>query len=196
MPNMSVPYARPNYALQTLVAELRAVWGNPARIPEYVTGYKSVSNLTGHNADNNGIVHAVDLFFANNSAWNEARGWEAAEWLRTVEGPRGAIPGVPDRVAYIIYRDRIAGHHNGWVWGGSGYGHWDHIHVSTCDMYWGDPAPKPAGDYDTRAPWGFGSTVSAQSTVTPITTVTTTTPTPNYSEDEQFILDLFGPEGL
>lgn len=193
---MSVPYARPNYALQTLVAELRAVWGNPARIPEYVTGYKSVSNFTGHNADSNGIVHAVDLFFANNSAWNEARGWEAAEWLRTVEGPRGAIRGVPDRVAYIIYRDKIAGHHNGWQWGGSGYGHWDHIHVSTCDMYWGDPAPKPAGDYDSRAPWGFGSTVSAQSTVTPITTTPAAPTTPNYSEDEQFILDLFGPEGL
>lgn len=196
MVNLSVPYARPNYALQTLVAEVRARWGNPIRTPEFVTGYKSASNVTGHNADNNGVVHGADLFFSNNSAWTEARGWELAEWLRTAEGPKGAVPGYPDRMYYIIYRDRIAGDFSGWQWQGSGYAHWDHIHISTVDLYWGDPVSLPAADYDSRAPWGFAAGVTAQSTVTPIVTTPAAPTTPNYSEDEQFILDLFGPEGL
>lgn len=170
MVNLAVTYQRANYAVSTLSAEVKARWGTLARPPEYVTGYKSASNLTGHNADSNGICHAVDLFFSNNSAWSEARGWELAEWLRTVEGPKGAIPGYPDRMYYIIYRDRIAGDFSGWQWVGANYGHWDHIHVSTCDMFWGDPAPIPAGDYDSKAPWGFASPglASAGDTITPI----------------------------
>lgn len=170
MVNLAVTYQRANFAVQALVSEVKARWGTPARHPEFVTGYKSATNLTGHNADSNGVCHAVDLFFSNNSAWTEARGWELAEWLRTVEGPKGAILGYPDRMYYIIYRDRIAGDFSGWQWVGANYGHWDHIHVSTCDMFWGDPAPIPAGDYDSKAPWGFnGSTLTPASTITPIT---------------------------
>lgn len=164
MVNMNVPYSRPNNALKTLVNELYDRWGLPARAPEYVTGYKSPSNLTGHNADSNGIVHAVDLFFSEGSKWTPARGKELAELLRK-EGPRGAIPGHPDRMYYIIYQDRIAGDFSDWEWMGSGYGHWDHIHVSTCDMYWGDPAPISYLEYDSTAPWNLWSVTSTSVTV-------------------------------
>lgn len=162
MVNMAVPYARPNRALLTLRDEVYAYYGRPARDSEFVTGYKSVTNITGHNADANGIVHAIDIFVGPGNL-TEAQGIELAEFLRA-EGPKGWIDGHPDRLYYIIHRGRIAGDWTNWEWvpyGGSSP-HTDHIHVSTCDLYWGDPAPISSLDYDSTAPWGVGGGVAPQ----------------------------------
>lgn len=155
MPNMAVGYARPNLALRTLNNERIARWGSPARASEFVTGYKSPSNLTGHNPDSNGIVHAVDIFVGPGNL-TEAQGIWLAEFLRA-EGPRGDIPGHPDRLYYIIHRGRIAGDFTGWEWVpyGGADGHWDHIHVSTADLYWGDPVGLSPLEYDSTLPWGL-----------------------------------------
>lgn len=167
MVNLNVGYSRPNNALSTLTRELSAVYGKPARPYEYVTGYKSVSNVTGHNADSNGVVHGVDIFVGPGNL-SEGDALTVVAFLQA-EGLRGSLPGHPDRLYYIIYRDRIAGDFSGWEWVGSGYGHWDHIHVSTCDLFWGDPAPVPAGDYDSTAPWGISRGISVLGeTITPI----------------------------
>lgn len=160
MPNLNVRYARPDYALQTLVEEIRARYGGAPQRVDYVAGSGATTwNFTGHNADSNGIVHGADLFVGTPGNLTEAQAKEICRLLQA-EGKRGPIPGHPDRLYYIIFQDKIMGDWSDWTtWDGKGYGHFDHIHVSVCDLYWGDPAPIPAGDYDSTAPWGiYGGT--------------------------------------
>lgn len=160
MPNINVLYQRGNFALQTWCAELTARWGKPDRPYEYVTGYKAADNFTGHNADNNGVVHGVDIFVGPGNL-SPANANIATAFLRA-EGLKGTIPGHPDRLYYIIYQDRIAGDFSNWEWVGAGYGHWDHIHISTCDLFWGDVAPVHPLDYDSTAPWGLSKLTTSK----------------------------------
>ncbi|WP_422934989.1 hypothetical protein [Sinomonas sp. P47F7] len=172
MPNMSVPYARPDRSLLTLRDEVYAVYGRPARAAEFVTGYKSPSNFTGHNADSNGIVHAIDIFTDENGNIPEAPGRALAERLRV-------IGSVTNRFSYLIHdmspgapAPMIAGQFNGWVWQAytGSDPHSSHIHVSVCDLYWGDPAPVGADVYDSTAPWGIAGVAAQGGNITPITT--------------------------
>lgn len=167
MGNPNILYDRGNFALQTLTKEINAAWGKPARPYEYVTGYRAADNFTGHNADINGVAHGVDIFVGpGNLSAGQAN--ELTAFLRG-EGLKGDVPGHPDRLYYIIYQDRIAGDFSNWEWVGAGYGHWDHIHISTCDLFWGDPAPISPLDYDSTAPWNLTSITSPQSgNITPI----------------------------
>ncbi len=163
MPNLSIAYQRPNHCLRTLTNELARDYGYPARPYEYVTGYKSSANNSGHCPDNNGVVHGVDIFVGPGNL-TEAQGITVAEQLR-IEGTRGTIPGHPDRLYYIIHRRRIAGDFSNWEW--VAYGglddHYDHIHVSTADTFWGDPVRLSPLDYDSTAPWNLGhNTVAPQ----------------------------------
>lgn len=163
MVNMNVPYARPCRALLTLRDEVYAAYRyTPRRASEFVTGYKSPSNFTGHNADNHGVVMAVDIFTDDQGNLPEAQGRELAEKLRLI-GKR------TNRFQYLIHDmcptpgvawPRIASANTGWEWvpyeGESP--HTDHIHISMCDLYWGDPAPISASVYDSTAAWGISST--------------------------------------
>ena len=173
MPNMNVPYSRPNRSLLTLRDEVYAAYGyTPARPSEFVTGYKSPDNFTGHNADNNGVVHAIDIFTDESGNLPEAKGRELAEKLRL-------IGRATNRFQYLIHDmcptagvawPRIASANTGWEWvdyAGSSP-HTDHIHVSMCDLYWGDPAPIPASVYDSTAPWGIAGITPSGTTTTPI----------------------------
>lgn len=155
MPNMAVQYQGPNPALITLTKELRARFGDPARTYEFVTGYKSPGNYSGHNPDNNGIVHAVDIFVGPGNL-SEAQGMDVAERIR-LEGQRGDTPGIPARVFYLIHNRRIAGGSEGWAWRPytGADPHTDHIHVSTADTYWGDPVALHPSNYNTTAPWNL-----------------------------------------
>lgn len=173
MPNMNVQYRGPDPSLIKLTSELRAHYGNPARTYEYVTGYKDPGNFSGHNADSNGIVHAVDIFTDDYGNIPQPEGRALAERLRQV----GAAT---NRFSYLIHdmsagapKPMIAGQFNGWAW--QAYDgadmHSDHIHVSIADLYWGDPCPIPASVYNNTAAWNVtgGSTTKPQSgTVTPI----------------------------
>ena len=162
MVNMNVQYSGPNPALWVLTRELSRDYGTPARAYEFVTGYKSPSNVSSHNADSRGIAHAVDIFVGPGNL-TESQGIHVAEQLR-LEGKRGVIPGHPDRLAYIIHRGRIAGDHTGWEWvayTGSDW-HGDHIHVSAVfDYYWGDPVPGNPDDYNSTAPWNLSASAIA-----------------------------------
>lgn len=171
MTNMAIPYSRPDRALLTLRDEVYAAYGyTPARASEFVTGYKDPGNFTGHNADANGVVHAIDIFTDENGNLPEAAGRELAEKLRL-------IGKATNRFSYLIHDmcptpgtawPRIAGQFNGWVWqeyGGSSP-HTDHVHVSMCDLYWGDPAPVPSSVYDSTASWGISS-IRPAGTITP-----------------------------
>lgn len=183
MPNLNVIYQRGNYALQTLTREVSALWGYPKRAYEFVTGYKAASNFTGHNADNNGVVHGVDIFVGPGNL-SEAQANVLTSFLRN-EGLKGTIPGHPDRLYYIIYRDQIAGDFSNWEWVGAGYGHWDHVHISTCDLFWGDVAPISSLDYDSTAAWGLNGGTTALAPQSD-----TVTNIPQYTLDQKFFVDL------
>jgi hypothetical protein len=170
--NLSVPYARPDRSLLTLRAEIYNAYNyTPVRASEFVTGYKSADNYTGHNADANGIVHAMDIFTDENGNLPEAKGRELADRLRLIGKATG-------RFTYLIHDmcptpgtawPRIASARTGWRWvpydGPSP--HSDHIHISICDMYWGDPAPVPAEVYDSTAPWGIAGILAPAGDITP-----------------------------
>lgn len=171
MPNMAVQYRGPNPALLTLTKELRARFGDPARTYEFVTGYKSPGNYSGHNPDNNGIVHAVDIFTDDHGNIPEAEGRALAERLRLV----GAAT---NRFAYLIHdmsagapQPMIAGQHTNWLWAayGGADAHSDHIHLSIADGYWGDPCTVPAYITNDTSRWGVtGGVTPAAGTITPI----------------------------
>ena len=155
--NPSVQYQRGNYGLQTLVAERIAKWGKPARYSEYVTGYKSATNFSGHNPDSNGIVHAVDIFVGPGNL-TPAQGVELYDAVRR-EGVRGNIDGHPKRVTYVIHNRTISGDFNQWT--NAPYTgpdpHTDHVHISTADLYWGDGCGLNPDDYDSKLTWSLGS---------------------------------------
>lgn len=164
MPNMAVAYRGPNPSLVTLTNELRSHFGNPARTYEFVTGYKSPANFSGHNPDSNGIVHAVDIFTDDHGNIPAAEGRALAERLRQI----GAAT---NRFSYLIHdmspgapRPMIAGQFNGWVWQayGGADAHSDHIHVSIADGYWGDPCAVGAAVYNNTARWGISAGATAQ----------------------------------
>lgn len=170
MVNLNVPPARPDYAVRTLANECITKWGAPARPSEFFSGYTLPSatnpagnpgNFSGHNADSNGICHAVDIFTGPGNI-------PASDgiWLANFLARRGAN-GDP-RIFYVIHNDQIASAGTGWQFSGSGYGHFDHVHLSVCDLYWGDPVPIGAAIYDSTAGWGIasGSVVKPSGTTT------------------------------
>jgi hypothetical protein len=81
-----------------------------------------------HNPDPNGIVHAIDLdedFLGKGKGEKVAK--EFAEQLATYcrEGKDGG------RIAHIVYEGQVASATaNNWNFRGSGYGHFNHIHIS------------------------------------------------------------------
>lgn len=172
MVNMGVPYARPDRALLTLRDEVYATYGyTPRRASEFVTGYKAPGNFTGHNADSNGIVHAVDIFTDDTGNLPEAQGRELAQKI-VDEMKRRSLTR-----AYVIHDmspgapwPAIASYATGYEWVDytGPEPHSDHIHVSMCDMYWGDPAPVPASVYDSTASWNLGAVNTQSGTITPI----------------------------
>lgn len=173
MVNMTVQYRGPDPSLITLTNELRAHYGNPARTYEFVTGYKSAANYSGHNPDSDGVVHAVDIFTDDHGNIPEAEGRALAERLRLIGKRTG-------RFSYLIHdmsagapQPMIAGQHTGWLWQeyNGPDAHSDHIHISIADLYWGDPCPVPASVCNNTSAWGIaGTTITGQgSDITPIT---------------------------
>lgn len=165
MVNMAVPYSRPDRASLTLWNEVAERFGARAQNKGFVTGYKAAGNVTSHNADANGVTHAVDLGV---DIEGDGTGIPVAE----AEGVALAIIR-SGKAKYVIYNRRIASANTGWEWwpynGASP--HLDHIHVSTAwDFYWGDPCPTPASETDSTAAWGVlgGVSPAGGGTITPI----------------------------
>lgn len=166
MVNLNIAYREPAPCLTTLTKELTARHGTPSRWYEFVAGSGPTTwNISSHNADNNGLAHAVDIFVGHGHNISVEQGIDLAERLR-IEGTKGDIAGHPDRLAYIIHRSRIAGDHTGWKWqpytGASP--HNDHIHVSSVfDFYWGDPVwGVHASNYSSTIPWNLWATTTAK----------------------------------
>lgn len=170
MVNLAVKYRRIDQALITLRDEVYATYGyTPKRPSEGVTGYQSSDNFTGHNADINGVVHALDIFTDEYGNLPEAQGRELANKIVAELERRGI------ESAYVIHDmspgapwPAIAGYFNGWQWqdyhGVSP--HSDHIHVSIGDLYWGDYPPVGPEIYDSTESWNLGTPFVQEEEVT------------------------------
>lgn len=154
--NPAIAYAGPDPATRSLTQELTARFGKPARTYEFVTGWKSPGNISGHNPDSNGITHGVDIFLTD--AQNR---WTADHLAaRGKNGDR--------RVMYVIYAGQIASPSTGWAFAGSGWEHWDHPHLSVWDGYWGSWCSLPATVYNDASSWGIAPLAGQTTTITPI----------------------------
>lgn len=157
MVNMNVPYVRPAKSLTQLQRELNDVWPTRQADLGFVTGYKSASNFTGHNPNDQGIVMAYDIGTYVDGQINEPAGRALADFLRT---------DCNEKLEYIIHdmsegapRPMIAGNHTNWEWVDytGADAHSNHIHISIVDLYWGDPTAVPASVYDSESSWGIAS---------------------------------------
>lgn len=164
MVDMNVPYVRPDRATLTLWNEIAVRYGAAAQNKGFVTGYKAPGNVTSHNADSNGITHAVDIGV---DIEGDGTGIPVAEAEAVFQQILAS-----GKAKYAIYNRRIASVNTGWeCWAYTGSSpHLDHIHVSTAwDYAWGDPCPTPASEYDSTAPWGVsGISPAGGGTITPI----------------------------
>jgi hypothetical protein len=92
-----------------------------------------------HNPDPNGIVHAIDIdedFLGKGKGEKVAK--EFAEQLATYcrEGKDGG------RIAHIVYEGQVASATaNNWHFRGSGFGHFQHIHISFTNKADRDGSP-------------------------------------------------------
>ena len=92
------------------------------------TGWGTNGKGSYHNVDPNGVVHAIDLdedFLGKGKGQNVAK--EFAEQLATYcrEGKDNG------RIAHIVYEGQVASATaNNWHFRGSGYSHFQHIHIS------------------------------------------------------------------
>jgi len=82
-----------------------------------------------HNPDARGLVHALDI-----DADLDPKDPGAAQRLanQIVAYAASGIPGA-NRIKNVVFNDQIASGtyaNSMWKWRGSGYGHYDHIHVS------------------------------------------------------------------
>lgn len=192
MVNLAVGQWRPDGAAASLWAEVQAWAGTRAQTKGFFAGSGPTTwNVTSHNADNQGIAHAVDIG-VDIEGDGTGLTHDQAHWLFNVHlraiGRADQQAGRHGRLAYIIYNGYIFGDHTGWdnrAYTGSSP-HRDHGHISTTfDYYWGDPPPQTAQwEWDDRSPWGIVGGLVPAGSVTPI---------PTYSADEQFFIDLSIP---
>ncbi len=145
--NFSVLFDKSDLANKSIADECIVKWGKPARPSEFVTGHQSATNVSGHNPDHNGVTHAVDIFVGPGNIPEEGGRWLADHLARRAD----------IRTAYVIYADQIASAATGWFFVGEGYGHWDHVHHSTWDGWWGSYCSLLASIYNDASPWGIAA---------------------------------------
>lgn len=153
--NPGIAYVGPDAATLSMTRELTARFGAPPRPYEFVTGWKDPLNVSGHNPDSNGITHGVDIFTGN------------LRWTADHLAARGRAG--DKRVRYVIYAGQLANDRTGWQFAGEGWGHWDHVHLSVWDGYWGGPCSLPESIYNDTSSWGIATIITGQgSGITPI----------------------------
>lgn len=121
---------RPVAGIVTLRKQIDKRWPKRDRRSDGIIGDKAhQARPSDHNPDNRGLVHALDI-----DKDLDPRDPQAAQRLanQIVAYAASGIPG-SQRIKYVVYNDRIASGtyaNSLWKWRGSGYGHYDHIHIS------------------------------------------------------------------
>ena len=111
----------------------KAFPGRDKRSDGWIGDRAHQARKSDHNPDKRGFVHAIDID-ADLIPWNKKASKQAAIFLanQLVEYAASGKPGC-HRIKYVVFNDRIASGtyaRTWWRWRGSGYGHYNHIHVS------------------------------------------------------------------
>ena len=123
---------RPCAAALTLRAQVDKRWPKRDRGADGIIGDAAHrARPSDHNPDRAGWVHALDI---DADLLGSGRGRGMAQILadQIVAYAASGLPG-SQRIKYVVYNDQIASgtYSASWFkWRGSGYGHFDHIHVS------------------------------------------------------------------
>jgi len=121
---------RPVAGVTTLQDQVNKRWPKRDRRSDGIIGDKAHQNrASDHNPDSRGYVHALDI-----DKDLDPKDPKAAQRLanQLVAYAASGIPG-SGRIKYVVFNDQIASGtyaNSMWKWRGSGYGHYDHIHVS------------------------------------------------------------------
>ena len=113
-----------------------------------------------HNADSDGWVHALDIDenFGKRGPWRNGR--NAKKLTRQlVKYAASGLKG-SDRVLHVVYSGQVASgtyKSSFWKFRGSGYGHWQHVHISFAPEAEQDgsvwPLPILAKNSEQRKRW-------------------------------------------
>ena len=121
---------RPVAGITTLRDQVNKRWPKRDRRSDGVWGNKDhQARISDHNPDSRGLVHALDI-----DADLDPKDPGAAQRLanQIVAYAASGLPG-SNRLKYVIFDNKLASGtyaNSMWTWRGSGYGHWDHIHIS------------------------------------------------------------------
>ena len=123
---------RPCAASLTLRAQVDKRWPKRDRGADGIKGDSAhAARISDHNPDRAGWVKALDI---DADLLGSGRGRGMAQILadQIVDYAASGLPG-SQRIKYVVYNDKIASgtySSSAWKWRGSGYQHFDHIHVS------------------------------------------------------------------
>jgi hypothetical protein len=114
----------------------KAFPGRDKRSDGWIGDRAHQARKSDHNPDKRGFVHAIDID-ADLIPWNKRASKKAAQDLadQLVQYAASGKLGC-HRIKYVVFNDRIASGtyaKTWWRWRGSGYGHYNHIHVSFTD---------------------------------------------------------------
>ena len=144
-----------------LRTQINLTWPNrDKRSDGWVGDRAHKARKSDHNEDKNGWVHALDIDenFGKRGPWRNGR--NAKKLTKELIAYAASNLKGADRVKYVVYNGKVAsGTYKKYFWKfrGSGYGHWQHIHVSftraaeTDGSVW--PLPILAKDGKQRKRW-------------------------------------------
>lgn len=121
---------RPVAGVTTLRDQVNKRWPKRDKRSDGIIGDKAhQARASDHNPDSRGYVHALDI-----DRDLDPKDPSAAQRLanQLVAYAASGLPG-SGRIKYVVFNDQIASGtyaNSLWKWRGSGYGHYDHIHVS------------------------------------------------------------------
>tara|TARA_R110000868_G_scaffold48456_2_gene157342 strand:- start:1829 stop:2275 length:447 start_codon:yes stop_codon:yes gene_type:complete len=123
---------KPAAAALTLRKQVDKRWPKRDRGADGIIGNADhKTRPSDHNVNQRGYVDALDI---DADLLGAGKGRAAAQRLadQIVAYAASGLPG-SQRIKYVVYADQVASGsyaNSMWTWRGSGYGHWDHIHIS------------------------------------------------------------------
>ena len=142
---------KPAAAALTLRKQVDKRWPKRDRGADGIIGDKAhQARPSDHNPNSRGFVDAIDI---DADLLGKGKGRAVAQKLadQIVAYAASGKPG-SKRIKYVVFNDQVASGtyaNSVWKWRGSGYGHYDHIHVSFNPLGENDAQLFPLPIFDT-----------------------------------------------
>ena len=142
---------KPAAAALTLRKQVDKRWPKRDRGADGIIGDKAhQARPSDHNPNARGYVDAIDI---DADLLGKGTGRAVAQRLadQIVAYAASGLPG-SQRIKYVVWADQVASGsyaNSMWKWRGSGYGHYDHIHVSFTPLGEKDARLFPLPIFDT-----------------------------------------------